>query len=199
MEEIQNRAFKEWAVVCEAMKRGDQTVLIRKGGIREEDGIFRIEDPEFLLMPTYDHQTPRLLQPQFVPDLDRVLAEGHDPHSVRIDACAVVDGVFVLEDEDKLRALASEHIWNDEYIRMRLDFNPYDPLYVIMLRVYCLPEATVLPMRPAYGGCKSWVTLEQSLSTAGAEPAIADEEYKRRRAAVLDTIGHGAVYPCCLL
>ena len=69
MREIHDRAFKEWAVVCEALKSGRQTVLIRKGGIREEDGIFRVDDEEFFLMPTYDHQTPKLVKPEFIPAL----------------------------------------------------------------------------------------------------------------------------------
>ena len=36
-----NRAFKEWAVACEAMKGGAQILLIRKGGIRECDDVLR--------------------------------------------------------------------------------------------------------------------------------------------------------------
>src|SRR5688500_9082628 len=65
-----DRAFKEWAVACEAMMRGIQTVLIRKGGIREEDGIFRVADSEFFLMPTYEHQNPALLRDGYKPLLE---------------------------------------------------------------------------------------------------------------------------------
>jgi hypothetical protein len=31
-------AFKEWAVVVDALLRGEQTVLLRKGGLREGNG-----------------------------------------------------------------------------------------------------------------------------------------------------------------
>ena len=65
-----DRAFKEWAVVCDALKTGRQIVLVRKGGIREEEGVFRISDPEFFLMPTYEHQNPMLVQPEFVPSIE---------------------------------------------------------------------------------------------------------------------------------
>ena len=35
-----NRALKEWAVVCDALRDGRQICLLRKGGIREEAGVF---------------------------------------------------------------------------------------------------------------------------------------------------------------
>lgn len=188
MREIHNRAFKEWALVCEAMASGKQTVLIRKGGIREEDGVFRVDDDEFFLMPTYDHQSAKLLKPEFVPELDRIVAAGHNPRNMTIAAYAVVDTVAVIEDEERLRMLDAEHVWNDEYLRLRLDFNPYDPLYVLLLRVYRLTEATTLPMRLDYAGCKSWVTLNQPISTAFAAPALSDTEFACRREAVVNVL-----------
>jgi hypothetical protein len=185
-----NRAFKEWAVVCEAMQAGRQIVLVRKGGIREEEGVFRVKDPEFFLIPTYEHQNESLLQPAYAGQLREIQAAGFDPRVVRINAYAVVDTVTVADDEERVNALAGEYIWNAEYVKQRFDFNPYDPLYILVLRVYNLPETYVLPMRPDYAGCKSWVTLEQPLSTAGAVPAIPEDAFARRRAAVLETLGN---------
>jgi len=180
-----NRAFKEWALVCDAMKEGLQTVLIRKGGIREEEGVFQVADPEFFLMPTYEHQNPELIQDAFVPLLEESRRIGFDPRSFTIDAYAVVDTVRTCENEEILRKLAGEHVWNDRYLELRLNFNAYDPLYVMILRVYRLPAAMTLPLLPEYGGCKSWVTLDRSLSTAGAAAAIPDSEFQARRAKLL--------------
>lgn len=184
-----DRAFKEWAVVCNALRSCRQTVLVRKGGIREEEGAFAVNDPEFFLLPTYDHQNAVLLQPRYVPDLDATLARGFDPRVITIDTYATVDTVRVCDDEAKVNVLADEFIWNAEYVRLRFDYNPYDPLYVLILRAYRLPEPVTLPMRPDYVGCKSWVTLERPLSTAGATPAIPDAEFAARRARVLETLG----------
>lgn len=183
-----NRAFKEWAVVCNAMKTGRQILLIRKGGIREEDGIFRVEDPEFFLMPTYEHQNADLLQLAFVDELAKVQAAGYDPRTVKMDACAVADTVLTCEDEERLNRLAPHHVWNERYVRQRQDFNPYDPLYVILPRVYRLPQAHTVPMRPDYVGCKSWVTLERRLSTRGSLAALGDAEFARRKAEVLELL-----------
>jgi len=183
-----NRAFKEWALVCDAMKAGRQTTLIRKGGIREEDGVFQVNDPEFFLMPTYEHQTSKLIQDSFVGQLESILSAGFDPRNVTLDAYAVVDTVRVCDDEEKLARLYGEHIWNEHYLKMRLDYNPYDPLYVMILRVFKLPVATTLPLLPEYGGCKSWVTLDRNLSTQGAEPAIGEAEFADRREKLLQIL-----------
>jgi hypothetical protein len=184
-----NRAFKEWAVACEAMKAGRQIALLRKGGIREEEGVFRVSDPEFFLLPTYEHQNANMLQPVFVEELRKSKAAAHDPYHIQIDAYAEVDTVVVAADEERVNALSKEYIWNADYVRMRFDYNPYDPLYVILLRVYRLPQTFTLPMRPEYGGCKSWVTLDRCLSTVGAVPALTDAEFASRRDSVLKTLG----------
>ena len=183
-----NRALKEWAVACEAMKRGIQSILIRKGGIREEDGIFLVTDTEFFLLPTYEHQDPSLLRKEFEPLTEMTLLHGHDPRSINIDSFAVVDSVLEVIDEDRLYGIREHHIWNEEYVKQRLDFNPYDPLYVILLRIYRLPESVTLPLRPEYEGCKSWVTLERPLSTAGSTPVLADSDFKDIREATLSAL-----------
>jgi len=180
-----NRAFKEWAVACEAMRNGRQMLLIRKGGIREEGGVFALNDPAFFLMPTYAHQDAALLQPQYVPCLESIQAAPHDPRSVTIDTFAVVDTILVAKDDAQVNAAAHEFLWNAAYVRQRFDFNPYDPLYLVILRAYRLPRPVTLPMSPEYGGCTSWVTLERPLSTEGALPAIPEDAFSRRRAALL--------------
>jgi hypothetical protein len=193
MREIHDRAFKEWEFAIEMMKAGRQTVLIRKGGIREEDGIFRVDDSEFFLLPTRDHQDPALVRPEFAEDLRANMAIIRSLSEITIDAYAVVDTIAVVDEEARLSELCSEHIWNERYLLMRLDFNPYDPLYVMILRVYALREPVRLPNRADYGGCKSWVTLERQLSTRGAVPAIPDAEFDTRRSRILEILAPGKV------
>src|SRR5947207_851465 len=60
-----DRAFKEWAVICDALSEGRQIALLRKGGIREEEGLFRVSDPEFFLLSTYEHEDAGLLKPEY--------------------------------------------------------------------------------------------------------------------------------------
>ncbi|MGC8668471.1 MAG: DUF1802 family protein [Chthonomonadales bacterium] len=184
-----NRAFKEWAVVCAALASGRQIVLLRKGGIHEEDGAFRVSDTEFFLMPTYEHQNADLLAPEAIRDLECIQSAGYDARIVTLESYAVVHSVGQAASEEALYRLSDHHIWNDRYIRTRLDFNPYDPLFVIVLRVYRLPQPFVLPMQSRYGGCKSWVTLERMLPTSGAAPVLDDREFHHRSELVRRTLG----------
>jgi len=56
-------AFKEWAVVCAALGSGQQSLILRKGGIHEGRGGFRVAHPEFWLFPTGFHQSLDILLP----------------------------------------------------------------------------------------------------------------------------------------
>src|SRR5260370_12859557 len=68
-------AIKEWAVVCQALARGKQAVILRKGGIAEAYGEFKVEHKQFWLYPTYLHQKPDGIKPNAVP-----LFQGPLPH-----------------------------------------------------------------------------------------------------------------------
>jgi hypothetical protein len=183
-----NRAFKEWAIACEALKSGEQTLLIRKGGVREEGGGFRMEDSEFFLLPTYEHQNARLLREEYLPRLEALQALPHDPAYITIDSYAVVTEIHCAANERQVGAIAYESLWNDTYIAERFNYNPYDPLFLLLLRVYSLPKSLTLPMRAEYGGCKSWVTLECEISLDGATPALTDAEFAVRSHALMERL-----------
>ena len=185
MQKESDRAFKEWAVACEAMQTGEQILLIRKGGIREDGGAFTIADNEFFLMPTYEHQNADLLQPEWVTRLQHIHTLTHDADKISLTAYAVIDTILQARDDAQVKAVSDYHIWNPTYVKQRFDFNPYDPLYLLILRIYNLPVPQILPMQPAYVGCKSWVTLDRPITLQGATPALSDTEFDSRRADLL--------------
>ncbi len=39
---------------------------------------------------------------------------------------------------------------------------------------------TELPMSPGYGGCKSWVELEQDVATTGVSPVLSDDVFAEK-------------------
>ena len=91
-----DRVFKEWDLSCRAMCDGRQTLLVRKGGIREDGGVFVLDDTEFWLMPTFDHQNANMLQPNYVEELKRLGDANPNPDIVTIRGYAIVDaGVLV--------------------------------------------------------------------------------------------------------
>ena len=55
-------ALKEWATVLEAMARGEQLVLIRKGGLIEPGRGFDVVAPTFVFYPTFEHQAVNYLR-----------------------------------------------------------------------------------------------------------------------------------------
>jgi hypothetical protein len=184
------RALKEWAVVVRALEAGEQLVILRKGGISEVGNEFRIEFPDFLFYPTYEHQKPDSLLSAFEPALERSQHEAPAGNLVRIGSFARVTDSFDILSESQLTALRPYHIWSDGYALERLHWRPTKPLAALALRVYKLPSEVELPFRPTYRGCTSWVTLEQDIALAGAKPVVSDDEYGQRigklRAALSD-------------
>jgi hypothetical protein len=188
------KAFKEWAVVCEALRTGRQVLLLRKGGIHEAKGRFPIEFREFFLQPTYEHQNLGDLSPDAHADLARLAAAAPPEGTIRIDGYATVEEVIVARDRDQLARLHGEHVWSESYLDMRLGWKPERPLYLMLLRYYRTPEAMELPMRKAYGGCRSFVDLETVdvpaellAATAGRlVPALDDGAFAARVSRILE-------------
>src|SRR6478672_2786605 len=53
---MQSVGFKEWALICQALGEGRQTIIIRKGGIAEGRDGFGFRHREFFLFPTFFHE-----------------------------------------------------------------------------------------------------------------------------------------------
>jgi hypothetical protein len=49
-----------------------------------------------------------------------------------------------------------------------------------------------LPMRESYGGCRSWVELERSLSTEGLTPVLTEVEYNVQRDEICERLSDHA-------
>lgn len=179
--------LKEWAVAVSALDAGDQILLLRKGGIAEKQ--FLVEHEEFYLYPTYEHQQAGQLQARFHAALARELATPRDPQTVRITNWVRVAEAYPITAEATADALAAHTLWTPEYIRERLHWRPKKPLYAMLLRVYRLAEPREIPYLPAYGGCKSWLALDDALRGAPVTPVLDDAAFAARLAplrAILD-------------
>ncbi len=177
--------LKEWAVAVRALERGDMALVIRKGGIREK--AFAVKDSRFLLLPGYEHQRPELLKPEYRALLETIpnLTDGEP---LRFTSFAEVWGAYEVSDPELLEAIDPYHIWTPQYAESRFRWRPKKPLMVLVLRTYLLPKPIELPNSEAYSGCKSWIELEQRVSTEGARPALGDEPFGRRVAPALEAL-----------
>ena len=180
--------LKEWAVAVKALERGETTLVVRKGGIREK--AFAVKDSRFLLLPGYEHQRPELLKPEYrglmeeIPDLT-------DEGPLRFTSFAEVRGAYEISEPESLAAVDPYHMWTPEYAESRFRWRPKKPLTVLVLRTYLLPEPVELPYSEAYGGCKSWIELEEPVSIAGARATLDDESFERLVSPALDVLrGH---------
>ncbi len=177
-------ALKEWAVAVDVMGRGDQVLMLRKGGIHRDDKEFRVVHPEFFLYPTFEHQQPDLLKERYHGDLAGTMEADDIPGLVTLEYWCQVTDKFQLSDERALDLLSPHHIWTDYYARKRLHWRPKQPLTVALLRLYRLQQPQALPVLDEYQGCKSWVELGQDVPLGYAEPVLSDSEYDERTAVI---------------
>ena len=151
-------AFKEWAAICRALAQGRQRVILRKGGIVEPGGGFELTHREFLLMPTFLHQSAESLVPE-ARDLLVDIDADRPPESTVVfrHVARVVDAVRI-ESLEGLARFRGEHVWADHVVEER--FHRWrDELHVLEVAVSALPEPLVVPWRESFGGCRSWVDL----------------------------------------
>lgn len=167
-------AFKEWAVIVDALGNGEQIIILRKGGISESLGRFQIEHERFLLFPTLFHQQRESVLPAAQRRYD-VLAPGLSADTLRLEYFAEVADWKFLDSLADAQRLAGQHIWREEVIRERFDWGKTKSIYAMAVRVFRLPQVVELPMRAEFGGCKSWIDLGEGIATADAQ-AVQEEE-----------------------
>ncbi len=150
-------ALKEWAILVKAVEEGKQFILFRKGGILD-DG-FSVESNEFLLYPTFEHQSREYIRDEYKPDFDTLVNSRKDNDTVIIRSIARVYGYYESSDRSKLLKLSKFHILNDEFIDYRMQWNRSKPVSIMLVRAYTLDEPLLLPIKQEYYGCRSWIRI----------------------------------------
>jgi hypothetical protein len=177
-------ALKEWAVAVDALTAGNTILLLRKGGIREQG--FAIAQPPaqspIWLYPTYEHQKPHLLKPNYANQVTPVESGWH-PDTVTIRSQACITHAYEITDAAIVEALLPFHIWTADFVSERLKWKARLPLTVLLLRVYALPTARSIPYRTEYGGCKSWINLQVDFSSS-VNPVLEEATYQARVEAI---------------
>ena len=152
------KALKEWATVVKALENGNQTVLLRKGGILETASGFRVEATRFALFPTYEHQENSSLKSQYYGYLADARESQPRAGYNRITSIAEVVAEADIQSIEKVERLSSFHIWSDSYVVERMNWMPAKPMKAMFLRVL-KTQPVEIPILPDYHGCKSWIEL----------------------------------------
>jgi hypothetical protein len=176
-------AFKEWAVVCEAIGNGRQSVMLRKGGIAEGRDGFAFKHREFFLFPTWFHEqlekttlpAGTLLPPQL---------EGE----IEIQHAATLEWSRLVTDASRLPALRPFHILDESVVEERFRYDEVLGIHIGFVRGFRLASPRRLTMQKTFGGCRSWLELP-GLEDAELVPVISDEEHAARRDALQALLG----------
>lgn len=154
-------ALKEWSNVVAALGRGEQTVLIRKGGIA--DPSFGVDASRFYLYPTYFHQ-----------------GESENRPAVTITHWCEVVKSWIVREAEQLTHLEPLVVLPRETLDARYRFRPDQALYVIAVRTFALPQPATVRFRDEYGGCRSWVSIDEEIDTDGSTPVLSEPDLQTK-------------------
>src|SRR5262249_31319307 len=143
-------ALKEWESVRTALREGRQSLLLRKGGIHEPGGTFRVEYERFWIYPTFVHQ-----------------GDERPGTEVVLDTLAEVVAVHYVDAVATVERLAGLHAWSAEAVEKRFRYRA-PGLFVLTVRIFTA-QAHAVTETPAYAGCKSWVELDAPLVVRGVK------------------------------
>jgi len=174
-------AFKEWASIGYFLGKGEQILILRKGGIHEKGKKFDVAYEEFFLFPTFEHQKPEDLKPEAQKILNQVFKEKPKPDILPIQYYCVVEDSFWISDEKVLAELNPYHFWSWDCIKARFEWGDTKGLFGITARTYSFPKTILLENLKRYGGCRSWVELEKPLSTALLKPVLSERDFQEQK------------------
>src|SRR3954471_11929943 len=186
-----SNGFKEWALICDALGTGKQSVILRKGGIAEGRAGFRFAHDEFLLFPTLFHeQVERLKLPAGTP-----MPAARPDGQLEIRYRAQVEWTLDVTDASLLPRLAPFHLWRDEIVEERFRYDEKQAISLAFIRVQRLSAPFVFPNSPRYGGCRSWVALPDLPPEITSEPVLDEATHRARERALREVIGASAAVP----
>jgi hypothetical protein len=170
---MESVGLKEWAIVCEAMGRGEQSVMLRKGGIAEGRAGFAFRHSEFFLFPTFFHEQlgrTRLTDPEIPQE------RGGE---IEIRFFARVVAVKEITSWEMVAALEPLHILQQSVVRERFDYDDRPGLHVALVRAFRLEPRWTFRNLARYGGCRSWVSLPECPEATHFEPVLTDQEHAK--------------------
>ena len=175
-------ALKEWAIVVDALRRGEQIAIARKGGVADAKGAFTPRRGVFALFPTNHHADVSAWEGA----AETRAPNMKDGASVSLDVVAEASAAWRVRGDksrDALAMLSRRSGWPEDVFAKRANWRADAPLTILFLRAYETAETTTLePDEKRYGGCKSWVAIDAWRPTM--TPVVSDEAYVTMSASI---------------
>jgi hypothetical protein len=182
-------ALKEWAVLVDAMARGEIIAMVRKGGIREQRAGFSVRHERFLFYPTFFHERPAELASQFASHLAASHGSRPTEGMIRLECLGEVAAVWPVSSLESLRAIDGMHGLAWSAVESRFHYRQKPGVQVIGVRVLRLAEPVTIPEQRRYQGCVSWVALDEGVDVANATPVLDDTSMLMRLASLRNALG----------
>jgi hypothetical protein len=100
-----------------------------------------------------------------------------------------VAALWRVDDEARLAAIEGEHGLTGAAVAARFHYKNRPGVQVIAARVLRLREPVLLPEARRYGGCVSWVELDEAVDAAGAVPVLAADAHAAKLARLHAALG----------
>ena len=168
-------AFKEWAIVCVALGRGEQSIILRKGGIAEGGEGFSFRHREFFLFPTFFHE-----QVEKTRLSGATVPERHEGE-IELRFLAKLEMAKWITSPEIAEALAPLHILKPEVVQERFQYDDVAGLHVAFVRIFRLQPAWVLDDAKSFAGCRSWINLPASASEFNFQSVLSESVHESKK------------------
>jgi hypothetical protein len=186
---MESVAFKEWAIVCEALGRGAQSIILRKGGIAEGREGFSFRHHEFFIFPTFFHEQIEKTR------LSGVTLPERRKGEIELRFLAKLEIAKWITSHAAAVSLESLHVLKPEVVRERFQYDDAVGLHVAFVRIFRLKPAWFLAEKRSFGGCRSWVDLPVPPSGLGFDPVLSESAHESKKKQFLECTKGVAAQP----
>lgn len=150
-------AFKEWKLVADALVRGEQSVILRKGGISEGKAGFQWLHERFFLFPSPFHEQAAQVKP--AGDGSERTLSGAAGDEVAFSVYVETLATGRITDWEEVLRLDPFHIWREEIVRDRFEWGDEPGISWAVVKAFEISDPWILGDRATFGGCRSWFGL----------------------------------------
>lgn len=182
---LMKHALKEWNITTEALGKGLVIAVWRKG---DEGESFEVKQNEFLLMPTFIHQSPQKIKKDYL-HLFNLNHKPNNDNQVKIQYWAFLEEEIIIDHLEKLLYVSNELINTNEHLTSSWDLYPEHKGKILMLRVYELRNPVLVTYTEEYSNSKSWVDLKIDIPKAHSKPVLPYKDFNKKARLIKSLLG----------